>query len=233
LNSGKSVYLEGADFGYNNNATAIYPMFGCSYLGDGSSSNNVQSVTGQTATFVEGMNFDYLYGQGPDSYVDIIGPSGGTIFFRSQDNSGRAIFYNGATGNYRAIHSSIIFGALRDGTQNKAGLMTEYMDYLMELIGVEEFANTVVHNLAISPNPATSRSVISFGITASGKLSIRIYNAAGQLVRDLHHVELIKGNHSIVWDGKDDNSRNLSSGTYMLRIELGGQVTQKAILIVK
>jgi hypothetical protein len=233
LNSGKSVYLEGGDFGYNNNATAIYPMFGCSYLGDGSSSNNVQSVTGQTATFVEGMNFNYLYGQGPDSYVDIIGPSGGTIFFRSQDNNGRAIFYNGAAGNYRAIHSSIIFGALRDGAQNKAGLMAEYMEYLMELTGIKEFANTAIQSLALSPNPTAGRCVINFGIEVPGRLSVRVYNSAGQSVRDLFYGELIKGIHSFVWDGKDNIGRQVSSGTYMLRLEMDGQVTQKTIVIVK
>jgi hypothetical protein len=227
------VYLEGADFGFNNNATAIYPMFGCSYLGDGSLTNNVQSVTGQTATFAEGMSYDYMYGQGPDSYVDIIGPSGGTIFFRSQDNNGRAIFYNGASGTYRAIHSAIIFGALRDGAHNKPGLMTAYMDYLMELLGVEEFACKVAHNLSLSPNPTTGRSLISFGITAPGKLSIRIYNTAGQLVNNLLDAELTKGNHSFVWDGKDNNGRKVSSGTYMLRIELGEQISQKAVVIVK
>jgi hypothetical protein len=226
------VYLEGADFGFNNNATAIYPMFGCSYLGDGSSSNNVQSVTGQTSTFVEEMSYDYLYGQGPDSYVDIIGPNGGTIIFRSQDNNGRTIFYNGTGGNYRAIHSSFIFGALRDGTDNKAALMVEYMDYLMELTGIEELASTAVHNLALSPNPTKGRITISFGLNEPCKLNIKIYNSAGQLVNNVVNADMAQGNHTFVWDFRDHRGRKLSSGTYMLRIELNGKAIQKALVLV-
>ncbi len=208
-------------------------MFGCSYLGDGSSSNNVQSVSGQTGTFVQGMNYDYLYGQGPDSYVDYIGANGGTIIYRSQDNNGRAIFYNGTGGNYRAIHSSVIFGALRDGAHTKTELMTEYMDYLTELIGIEEFTNTSVSNLMLVPNPTKRRTVINFGLAEPGRLNMRIYNAAGQIIRNLLNTELTQGDHSIVWDARDDRGRELSSGTYILRTELNGQVTQKAIILVK
>ncbi|MGB7055955.1 MAG: FlgD immunoglobulin-like domain containing protein [bacterium] len=207
-------------------------MFGCSYLGDGSSSNNVQSVTGQAGTFVEGVSFDYLYGQGPDSYVDIIGSNGGTIVFRSQDSNGRAIFYNGAGNNYRSIHSSIIFGALRDGTDNKATLMVEYMDYLMELTGIEEFASAAVHNLVLSPNPFKGRTEISFGLNEPGKLNIKIYNSVGQLVRNLLDADMAQGDHSFVWDSRDYRGRKLSSGTYMLWIELNGKVTQKALVLV-
>lgn len=226
------MYLEGGDFGYNNSTTAIYPMFGCSYLGDGSSTNNVQLVNGEAGTFAEGMTLDYLYGEGPDSYVDIIGPSGGTIFFRSQDNNGRAIWYNGPGGNYRAVHSSCIFGALRDGANTKTGLMADYMDYLTELIGVQELVNASVRNLSLFPNPTTGRSTINFGITAPGKLVIKVYNTAGQLVSNLFDAELTRGTHSVVWDGKDYNGRKVSNGTYMLRIELDDQVTQKAIVLV-
>jgi hypothetical protein len=208
-------------------------MFGCSYLGDGSASNNVQSVTGQTGTFVQEMVYAYAYGQGPDSYVDIIGANGGTMLFRSQDNNGRTISYNGAGGSYRAIHSAFIFGGLRDGALSKTALMASYMEYLTELIGVEELVDVSVHNLSLSPNPTTGRSTVSFGLSEPGELSVNIYNTAGQLVRDLLHTELAQGNHTVIWDGRDNNGRRLSSGTYMLRIQLDGQVTQKAIVLVR
>ena len=208
-------------------------MFGCSYLGDGNASSNVQSLTGQTGTFVESMNYNYLYGQGPDSYVDIIGANGGTMLFKSQDNNGRAISYNGAGDSYRAIHSAFIFGALRDGTQSKTGLMACYMDYLTELIGVEELAAVSVRNLSLSPNPTNGSTTVSFGLAEPGELSVKIYNTVGQLVRDLLHTELSRGNHTVVWDGRDNNGRKLSSGTYILNVQSNRQITQKAIVLVR
>jgi hypothetical protein len=208
-------------------------MFGCTYVGDGNASNNVQLVNGEAGTFSEGMSFDYLYGQGPDSYVDIIQASGGTMLFRSQDNLGRVIMYNGPSNNYRAIHSTVMFGAIRDGVLNKTDLMGEYLDYLNELIGVEELVDAYIQNIQLAPNPSRGPMSLCFTLTQPGRVSVKVYNAVGQLTRELVDAELTQGSHDIVWDGKDNVGRTLSSGSYIFRIDVDGSVVNKAVLIVK
>ena len=208
-------------------------MFGCTYVGDGNSTNNVQLVNGEAGTFAEGMSFDYLYGQGPDNYVDIIQASGGTMVFRSQDNLGRVILYSGASDNYRAIHSTVMFGALRDGALSKTDLMGDYLDYLNELIGVQELEDVFVQNIQLAPNPSRGPMSLRFTLTQPGRVSVKIYNTVGQLTRELIDAELTQGSHDIVWDGKDNAGRTLSSGSYIFRINVGGSVINKAVLIVK
>ena len=228
------MYLEGADFGYNNRTTAIYPMFGCSYIGDGnpSSTGNVSTVTGQTGSIADGVNYGHLYQQGPDNYVSYIGTAGGTLFFRSQDNNGRAINYNGSTGNYRSIHSTFVVGALRNGTYSKLQLMQIYMDYLLSYIGSEETKSDVVSDLMIHPNLGRNIN-ISFTLVRPVNARINIYNIAGQKVRALLNSQRAPGFHNVIFNGLDDKDCTLSDGTYIVRIEYNDTVTSKVIVLIK
>jgi len=119
-------------------------MFGCTYLGDGSSSNNVQNLTGMTDTLMEGARIDYTYGSlYPDQYVDYIGSSGGDLFFQSQDGLYRAVAYAGPDGSYRAVHLTYWFGAMKDqgASHTKAEMMAAIMRYLKKdtlVVAVED-----------------------------------------------------------------------------------------------
>ena len=50
----------------------------------------------------------------------------------------------------------------------------------------------------------------------TGQAQIRIYNVKGQLVKQL---SIINSKSSIIWDGKDENGKPVSSGIYFYRIE--------------
>ncbi|TET62320.1 MAG: T9SS type A sorting domain-containing protein [Candidatus Stahlbacteria bacterium] len=208
-------------------------MFGCAYMGDGSSSGNVQTVTGQSGTFVSGMDYNYLYQQGPDSYVDYISAVNGTIFFKSQDNQGRAVNYNGPAGEYRAIHSTFIFGALRNETYNKNELMEIYVDYLGSTIAIEELTDNCIYDVSVFPNPASDNVNFHFTLLHAGKVNIKIYNTAGQLVRRLIDEELTQNSHRIIWNSEDDAGRTVSSGCYIVKIKTDVETINKVIILVK
>ncbi|MGB3341126.1 MAG: hypothetical protein WBB37_06565 [bacterium] len=126
------MYIEGCDFGAYNSTTELFNKFSSSYINDGypSSIGNISSISGQNNTITQGLNFEYLYQQGPDNYVDLISANGGTMIYQCQNPSGRAVIYEDPTDGYRTIYSTFIFGALRDGTNTKQDLMTAYLDYL-------------------------------------------------------------------------------------------------------
>jgi hypothetical protein len=236
LDSGKGLYIEGTDFGYSNNGTALYYRFGCTYLGDGNpmATGNVQNVAGQTGTFADGLTYDYLYQQVPDNYVDWIGSNNGTIYFTSQDSEGRAVNYSGPSGAYRAIHSAVILGAMSNGTtkSTKNELMDMYVDYLTELIGVEERERTVVSNLTVYPNPAFGSVSLSFNLSHAGHVTASIYNVAGQRLHQLMDDNLAAGNHHLIWRGDNSSGNTLSSGTYILRIETEKETLNKAVVFI-
>ena len=167
MDSGRGLYVEGSDFGYVMSNTVLYSYFGCSYLGDGNSTYyNVQYLDGVPDTLAEGIHIDHMYGTSPDWSVDLIGPEGGEIFFISQEGYGRGISWGGIEDGYRAIHQCHLFGAMIDGVDTKADIMSLYLDYLYRpvKVGLDPSATQVarggqlVVDITLSSNSPTAAS---------------------------------------------------------------------------
>jgi hypothetical protein len=211
-------------------------MFGCTFVDHGISSSfgNVISVEGQDGSIAQGTEYDYLYQEGPDNYVDEIGENGGTIIFKSQDSKGRAVCYSGLTEDYRAIHSTFIFGALMNGADTKLALMNRYMNYLIELTGIEEHvAEQEKIAFSIFPNPAKYSANINFSIAGAAWVEANVYNAAGQLVYMLAQARFDAGAHTLVWDITDSKGRELPNGSYILALNIDDDVVSKPIVILR
>ena len=234
LDTGGGVYIEGTDFGYDNSTTTLYQRFGCSYVGDGNpyTTGNVQYVDGQSGSFADAMSYNYPYQQLVDNYVDILGSTGGTLFFRSQDNQGRAVNYSGSSGGQRAIHSAVVFGALQNGTDTKVALMDIYMNYLTEIIGIEEITNEYISNITVSPNPASRNVNVRFSIVQPGNVKITVHNIAGQKVRQLANHSMTQGIQTLSWDRCDDAGRKMSSGSYIIEIQTPSERINKTLVLV-
>jgi hypothetical protein len=208
-------------------------MFGCTWAGDGAPLGNVQNVMGQGGSLGEGFGYEYLYNEGPDSYVDDINANGGTIFFTSQDALNRAISYDGPSNNYRAIHSTFIFGALRDGSRNKDELMAAYLDYVLSAPGVTESIQDYVRDVMLGPSPFTYVTHLKFTLTQPSHVRVRIYNSVGQLVRELIDARLDQGFHQFLWNGNDNTDRDVSSGTYIVRLEVNEKIINQTIVLMR
>lgn len=211
-------------------------MFGCTFVDHGNASflGDVMSVVGQDGSFAAGMYYSYLYQQGPDSYVDEIEENGGTIFFKSQDSKGRAVYYGGPSNNYRTIHSAVIFGALMNGANTKDDLMDIYMDYLTELTGIEEYSEEQNRlSFSIFPNPVINNARIRFSLEQPGRVAINVYNTAGQLVHELTDGMLNAGIHELVWHVDDSSGTRLPNGTYVMRVMTDHDVLSKSIVVLR
>lgn len=62
------------------------------------------------------------------------------------------------------------------------------------------------------PNPFNPSTTIKYDIAKTGKVSLRIYNTLGQEVRTLVNKHQAAGYHSVVWDGKNNEGKTVSSG---------------------
>jgi hypothetical protein len=129
LEDGKSVYLEGNDFGYYHKSHQVYKMFGCSFLGD---HDPIVTLNGVRQTVMENESIGYSMAGYPGDYVDWIGANGGEICLKSEEGYGRLVAYAGPDGTYRTIHLSCWFGALKNSgaVYTKAELMACMMNYL-------------------------------------------------------------------------------------------------------
>lgn len=82
------------------------------------------------------------------------------------------------------------------------------------------------------PNPFNPTTNISFTIKAKSAVTLTIYNQKGQKVKTLHNGLMDKGMYNIVWDGKDDNDKSVSSGVYMYRLsDKKMQLARKMVLM--
>lgn len=103
-----------------------------------------------------------------------------------------------------------------------------------ELVGVEgpeprRYFNRLDQNY---PNPFRARTTIGFSTRTRTDVEVRIFDAAGRLIRTLA-VKSGPGSGSIVWDGADGRGRAVAGGIYFYRIEAGGFVGSKRMILVQ
>jgi len=98
----------------------------------------------------------------------------------------------------------------------------------------------LIYKLELSqnyPNPVNPDIIgtnISFSLPKNTKeAEIRIYNIKGQLIKKFKMQNAKCGMNSVVWNGKDENSKSLSSGIYFYSLKVGNKVidTKKCLLI--
>ncbi len=82
------------------------------------------------------------------------------------------------------------------------------------------------------PNPFNPTLRIAYDIATPSDVRIEIYNIKGQLVKTLINEQKQPGAFSALWQGQDENGRNVSTGTYYVRMTAGNyQNTRKVVMI--
>jgi len=84
------------------------------------------------------------------------------------------------------------------------------------------------------PNPFNPSTTISFTTTKSTEnTKIEIFNIKGQKVKELLNEVLPAGEHSVVWNGKDDSERSVASGVYFTRLSTNGKILTRKMMMIK
>jgi hypothetical protein len=89
--------------------------------------------------------------------------------------------------------------------------------------------------VSASPNPFNPLTTISYTTTPTAtNVSVRVYNVTGQVVRTLvANKPVSAGTHSVVWNGRDNVGRHLSSGVYLIRLATPDKAITKRVTLVK
>ncbi|MBI4727542.1 T9SS type A sorting domain-containing protein, partial [candidate division TA06 bacterium] len=74
---------------------------------------------------------------------------------------------------------------------------------------------------------------INYQLTKSGQVSLKIYNALGQLVKTLVNEAKPAGAYRVEWDGKDGGGLKVSSGVYIYRLQAGDFIDTKKMVVIK
>jgi hypothetical protein len=78
------------------------------------------------------------------------------------------------------------------------------------------------------PNPFNPNTVISYSVAAEGNVTLKVFNAAGQLVNELVNAEHQAGIYNVEF-----NAASLSSGVYFYRLESNGFTATNKMILVK
>lgn len=82
-----------------------------------------------------------------------------------------------------------------------------------------------------APNPFNPSTVISFGLTARGRVTLSIYDVTGRLVRVLIDEDRDAGHYRESWDGRGAHGSTVASGVYFYRLRAGTfSETRKMVL---
>jgi hypothetical protein len=83
------------------------------------------------------------------------------------------------------------------------------------------------------PNPFNPVTTIKYSLKENSKVSLRIYNALGQLVRTLVNENQELGVKEVQWNGLNDYGRQVSSGVYFYKLISGSDVRTKKMVFLK
>lgn len=86
--------------------------------------------------------------------------------------------------------------------------------------------------LDVFPNPFKQTTNFRFQISISGQVQIRIYDAAGRLVKESSTI-VDNSPKQITWDGRDIQGKQLPNGVYFLKLTAGNYTATEKLLLIR
>ncbi len=83
------------------------------------------------------------------------------------------------------------------------------------------------------PNPFNPSTSIRYRLKSPSQVDLAVYNLKGQLVKTLVHAENPAAEHTVLWDGRDDQGKEVSSGVYFYRLQAGSEAHTRKMLLLK
>ncbi len=83
------------------------------------------------------------------------------------------------------------------------------------------------------PNPFNPTTLIAYSLPNDSKIELRIFNIKGQLVKTLVDGKQLAGSYEMVWNGRDNNEKSVSSGIYFYKLSTKDETIMKKMLMLK
>jgi len=122
-----------------------------------------------------------------------------------------------------------------DGGITRQGVSTVDRRIVLErgVTAVDEVPGAPGLHLAIAPNPANPRTEITFRAERGLTVTLELYDAEGRLVRRLFRGVATGDDQVVAWDGRDRAGRRAGSGSYLCRMNAGGEVRGSKLTLLK
>jgi hypothetical protein len=84
-----------------------------------------------------------------------------------------------------------------------------------------------------APNPFATATRLSYSLPTRGPVRLTVYDVTGREVATLTQDVEEAGRHTQTWDGRGSDTTRLAAGVYFARLEFGGHVEARKIVLVK
>jgi hypothetical protein len=78
------------------------------------------------------------------------------------------------------------------------------------------------------PNPFNPATTVRYMLPQSGEISVKVYNANGQMVSVLDEGYASAGTHDVTWNARDN-----ATGMYFVILEMGGRKDFRKLMLMK
>lgn len=118
-------------------------------------------------------------------------------------------------------------GHYTTGAYDRVDFMANIMEYFGKTptgpgTGAEDDGLFVTGLAHARPNPFNPMTTIEYTAAAPSRVTIRVYDVAGKVVRTLVDSPVEAGPHTAAWDGANDSGQRAASGVYFVRMEAEG-----------
>lgn len=83
------------------------------------------------------------------------------------------------------------------------------------------------------PNPFNLATQIRYELPKASTVTLQILNMAGQTIRRFDYGRQFAGHYVVLWDGRNDQGRVLTSGLYILQFRAGNYQNVRKMLLAK
>lgn len=126
------------------------------------------------------------------------------------------------------LSTNITYGATERHVGLPGGI---WLTPVPSAVGDSPALTTVLH--ANHPNPFNPETTIEYSLALAGPVRIRVFDTAGHLVRTLVDGPEAKGEHRVIFDGRDDRGQQLASGVYLYRLDTALTSLSRKMVLLK
>ena len=83
------------------------------------------------------------------------------------------------------------------------------------------------------PNPFKSSTAIRYQLPQESKVTLKIYNIQGQMLKTLINESEKPGNYTVLWNGTDEIGRKVPNGVYFYELDVAGFTSTKKLVKIK
>jgi hypothetical protein len=116
-----------------------------------------------------------------------------------------------------------------EGESDSSNVITLNYTNITDTIEIPQ--KTKLHNNY--PNPFNPSTAISFDLSSENLVNIEIYNSKGQKIKSLINKTYAPGKYTLIWAGKDDYNKQVTSGIYFYKIKSGSYTHTKKMILMK